>query len=111
MAFHPCTTPRSAQPREMASGKQGGIGSFFKKVTTTPSVATLSQLTVQIGGCSSKINRHSDRAIAGDRTIIKEWRFVQPDERIETSLNELNDYIMHVMPIDFTFPIYHNIGV
>ena len=25
------------------------------------------------------------------RTIIKEWRFVQPDERIETSLNELND--------------------
>jgi hypothetical protein len=28
----------------MASGKKGGIGSFFKKVTTTPSVATLSQL-------------------------------------------------------------------
>ena len=48
---------------------------------------------VQIGEpeCSSKIDRHSDRAIAGDRTIIKEWRFVQPGERIETSLNELND--------------------
>ena len=26
------------------------------------------------------------------RTIIKEWRFVQPDERVETSLNELNVY-------------------
>jgi hypothetical protein len=52
----------------MASGKKGGIGSFFKKVTTTPSVATLSQL-------QSGLESAAARSIA---IVTERWPVTHP---------------------------------
>ena len=88
----------------MASGKEKGISSFFQKVAAAGCNAQPAAFRIQatIGTYDGNSKHHEILPTDGTpkldvdllkckKTIIKEWRFVQLDELVETSLDELNN--------------------